>query len=203
MSQTEVSDLLQGIYSGHTGRWVRAGESRQKERRPETVGEKAACDQNAEMLVRVYNKTVQICRTRRWSSICLCVCWKTLHLSALPDAVSQGQLGCCNIKQTLTGMSWSAQLTLEWNTHSSRSMVLHNTLWLLKWGQWALLAPICFETALPVLPPGQSISAEFGTSSRGRERARRIKSNKTETTTKKRGILAQRRKGEEKTHYKI
>jgi len=39
----------------------------------------------------------------------------------------------------------------------------------------------CPETALPVLSPGQSISAEFGASSRGRKRARRISPTRQKT----------------------
>lgn len=44
----------------------------------------------------------------------------------------------------------------------------------------------CPETALPVLSPGQSISAEFGTSSRGGKRARRISPTRQKT---REGIL--------------
>lgn len=44
----------------------------------------------------------------------------------------------------------------------------------------------CPETALPVLSPGQSISAEFGASSRGRKRARRVSPTRQKT---REGIL--------------
>lgn len=45
----------------------------------------------------------------------------------------------------------------------------------------ALSIHSCPETALPVLPPGQSISAEFGASSRGRERARKSSPTRQKT----------------------
>lgn len=71
--------------------------------------------------------------------------------------------------------------------HSTEHSLAQNNL--LHWDGQQNLQPwaySCPETALPVLSPGQSISAEFGASSRGRKRAR--KSSSTRHKTRK-GVL--------------
>lgn len=57
----------------------------------------------------------------------------------------------------------------------------------------------CPETALPVLPPGQSIAAEFGASSGGRKRARRISPTRHKT---REGILEWKEERTERSYNK-
>lgn len=57
----------------------------------------------------------------------------------------------------------------------------------------------CPETALPVLSPGQSIAAEFGASSRGRKRARRISPTRQKT---REGILEWKEERTERSYNK-
>lgn len=57
----------------------------------------------------------------------------------------------------------------------------------------------CPERALPVLSPGQSISAEFGASSRGRKRARRISPTRQKT---REGILEWKEERTERSYNK-
>lgn len=74
--------------------------------------------------------------------------------------------------------TWTMNTAEDSTEHSlSQNNLLH-------WDGQQNLQPCaysCPETALPVLSPGQSISAEFGASSRGRKRAGRISPTRQKT----------------------
>lgn len=100
--------------------------------------------------------------------------WEDHANSAICHNPDLGRYMGCLSALSLAYLCVSSQLNnehsrgLDW-VHLSQNNLRHQD------GQQNLqpCAFYCPETALPVLSPGQSISAEFGTSSRGRKRARR------------------------------
>lgn len=84
---------------------------------------------------------------------------------------------------------------LNWAHSLSQNNLLH-------WDGQQNLQPCaysCPETALPVLSPGQSISAEFRASSRGRKRARRTSPTRQKT---REGILEWKEERTERSYNK-
>lgn len=127
----------------------------------------------------------------------------TKNMPTLPYAVLQIDFGRsmgCLRGLSLACLSVSSHLNDEHSRDSTEHSLSQNNL-LHRDGQQNLqpCAHSCPETALPVLPPGQSIAAEFGASGGGRKRARRISPTRQKT---REGILEWKEERTERSYNK-